>query len=117
MRKFVENLLKMENVKILYGVQGNGMTFGLDLNLYFWVKEHYPNAQPARRIFVEFDMKSNFADYHANLENYIFPALMGFPNKEDLKKFKKVEFVKTPEMKVTYTIEQNNEQEIQLIPG
>ena len=40
----------MENVKILYGVQGNGMTFGLDLNLYFWIKEHYPKAQPARRI-------------------------------------------------------------------
>lgn len=107
----------MEKIKILYGIQGNGMTFGLDLKFYFWLKEHYPNAQPARRIFVEFDMKSNFADYHANLENYIFPALMGLPNSEDLKKIKKIEFVKTPEMKVTYTIEQNYEQEKQLIPG
>lgn len=104
----------MEKIKILYGIQGNGMTFGLDLKFYFWLKEHYPNAQPARRIFVEFDMKSNFADYHANLENYIFPALMGLPNSEDLKKIKKIEFVKTPEMKVTYTIEQNYEQEKQL---
>jgi hypothetical protein len=107
----------MENVKILYGVQGNGMTFGLDLNLYFWIKEHYPKAQPARRIFVEYDMKSDFADYHANLESYIFPALMGFPTNEELKKIKKIEFVKTPEMRITYTIEQNYEQEKQLIPG
>ena len=113
----MKKILEMNKVKILYGVQGNGMTFGLDLNFYFWLKEHYPDAQPARRIFVEFDIKSNFETYHTNLENYIFPALMGLPNHEDLKKVKKIEFVKTPEMKVTYTIEQNNEQKVQPVFG
>ena len=58
--------------------------------------------------------------YQANLEKYIFPALMGFQNDEDLKQFKTIEFVKMPEERVTYTIEQNqnvhNEQEIQPVP-
>ena len=42
---------------------------------------------------------------------------MGFVNEQDLKKFKKIEFVKTPDMEVTFTIEQNekHEQEKQLI--
>ena len=47
---------------------------------------------------------------------------MGFVDDRDLQQFKKVEFVKMPEKRVTYTIEQNkkieqNEQAIQLIPG
>ena len=42
---------------------------------------------------------------------------MGLKNDDDLKQFKTIEFIKTPEEQVTYTIEQNHqdEQEIQLI--
>ena len=44
---------------------------------------------------------------------------MGFQNEADLKKIKKIDFVKMPERRVTYTIDQNEqyyEQEIQSIP-
>ena len=107
----------MEKLQIYYGVQGDGMTFSLRPNDSLTIKQMFPDAQPPKSIFVIYDWRLDFANYHANLEKYIFPALMGFMNDQDLKKFKKIEFVKTPQMKVTYTIEQNekNEQEIQSV--
>lgn len=107
----------METLQIQYGVQGNGMTFTLGWSGYRLVKELFPNAQPAKRIFVEYDMKTDFEHNHAHLEKYVFPALLGFPDEKELKKIKTIEFVKTPGFIVTHTIKQNYEQEIQLIPG
>ena len=111
----------MEKLQILYGVQGDGMTFTLGLGDYESLKNRFPDAKPPRSIFVIYDWRSDFANYHANLEKYIFPALMGFVDDKDLQQFKKVEFVKMPEERVTYTIEnkksKQNEQAIQLIPG
>jgi hypothetical protein len=42
----------MEKIRINYGVQGNGMTFELDLDDYKAIKRLYPNAQPAKSVFV-----------------------------------------------------------------
>ena len=109
----------MEKLQIYYGVQGDGMTFNLMPSDYRAIKKMFPDSQPPKSIFVVYDWRVDFANYHAHLEKYIFPALMGFMNEEDLKQFKTIEFVKTPEEQVTYTIEQNNnqnDQEIQSIP-
>ena len=108
----------MEKIQIYYGVQGDGMTFCLPLRDYRTIQKMFPDAQPPESIFVGYDTKADFANYHANLEKYIFPVLMGFKNEADLKKIKKIDFVKMPEQRVTYTIEQNEqyEQEIQSIP-
>ena len=108
----------MEKLQIEYGVQGDGMTFGLRSSDQRVLEKMFPDAQPPESIFVIYDWRVDFVNYHANLEKYIFPALMGLKNDEDLKKIKKIEFVKMPENKVTYTIEQNeqNDQEIQPIP-
>jgi hypothetical protein len=107
----------MEKIQIRYGIQGNGMTFRLSLDHYKMIQKMYPKAQPAKGIFVEYDIKSDFVQHHAHLEKYIFPALLGFPQEEELQKIKKIEFVKTPELIVTYTIEQNYEQEKQPLLG
>ena len=106
----------MEKIQIYYGVQGDGMTFGLRQRTYDAIKEMFPDARPPMSIFVIYDWRTDFANYHANLEKYIFPALMGFVNDQDLKRFKTIEFIKTPEKTVTYTIEQH-EPENELIPG
>lgn len=102
--------MKMEKLQIYYGVQGDGMTFGLLPSTTRRLKEMFPDAQPPESIFVVYDWRIDFVKYHANLEKYIFPALMGLKNDDDLKRFKIIEFVKTPEERVTYTIEQNNKQ-------
>ena len=110
----------MEKLQIEYGVQGDGMTFGLRSSDQRAVQKMFPDAQQPESIFVVYDWRVDFVKYHANLEKYIFPALMGLKNDEDLKKIKKIEFIKMPERKVTFTIEQNqneqNDQEIQPIP-
>ena len=112
----------MEKLTIHYGIQGNGMKFGLTVRNFNIIKNLFPDAQPAKGIFIEYDIRTNFADYHPHLERNVFPALLGLANESDLKKIERIEFVKTPEMIVTYTIEQNqnltlHEQKIQLVSG
>ena len=110
----------MEKMRIYYSYKGNGIVFGTYEGDYKRLKSDFPNAQPARSITIEYDRQSNFKDYHPQLENYILPALTGFPKLEDLKQIKTVQFILTPEMVVTYTIEQNqiqNEQKVQPICG
>ncbi len=103
----------MEKLKIYYGVQGNGIVFGFMPSDYDIFKQYFPDAKPAKRIFVEYDIKSNFEQYHAQLENYIFPALVGLSDFKDLRKIKSVDFIKTPEYEITYTINQKNDKEVQ----
>jgi hypothetical protein len=106
----------MEKLRIYYSFKGNGISFSLlpsDCNL---LKDAFPEAQPAMGIFVQYDIRSDFRNYHAQLENYIFPAIAGLPKMEDLKKISVVEFIKTPGRIVTYEIN-NYEQEVQPIPG
>ena len=100
----------MDKLTIHYGIQGNGIRFGLTYDDYQKIKKLFPQAQPSKGVFVEYDIRSNFKDYRPQLERYVFPTLVGMFDEADLKQFKYIEFVKTPEMTVTYTIEQNTPQ-------
>ncbi len=106
----------MDKLRIYYRFKGNGIIFGSAASDYELLKKTFPNAQPAKSVFVEYDMKSDFRKYHAQLENYIFPALAGFSKPEDLKNIKTIDFILTPEFKVTYTIN-NHEPQIQPVHG
>jgi radical SAM superfamily enzyme with C-terminal helix-hairpin-helix motif len=108
----------MDTLTIHYGIQGNGISFGLTYDDYKMLKKLFPHAQPSKGVFVEYDMKSNFKAYRPQLERYVFPTLVGMIDEKDLKQFKRIEFVKTPEMKVTYVIEPNalqNDPQIQSV--
>ena len=112
----------MEKITIYYGIQGNGMAFRMALSDYNTIKEKFPDAQPAKGVFVEYDFRTNFADYHPHLERYVFPAIVGLANNADLEKIERIEFVRTPGLTLTYTIEQTkkqnqNEQKKQLVFG
>lgn len=100
----------MEKLTIRYGYTGNGVVFTIKWRDLIALKQLFPDARPAERIFVEYEMRSGFENYRIQLENYVFPALVGFFNPDDLKKIKVVEFVKMPEGTVTYKIEQTYEQ-------
>ena len=100
----------MDKLTIHYGIQGNGISFGLTYDDYKAIKKLFPHAQPSKGVFVEYDMRSNFKTYRPQLERYVFPTLVGMFDETDLKQFKRIEFIKTPEMKVTYIIEQNTPQ-------
>lgn len=108
----------MEKIRIHYGIQGNGITFRIQYGDYLALKEAFPNAQPAKGVFVEYDIHSNFESYRPQLEKYVCPALFGFKEESDIKRIGLIQFIKMPENKVTYTIEQNlkqNEQTLQLV--
>lgn len=97
----------MDTLTIHYGIQSNGISFGLTYDGYKMLKKLFPHAQPSKGVFVEYDRQSNFKVLRPQLERYVFPALVGMIDEKDLKQFKRIEFVQTPEMKVTYVIDQN----------
>ena len=80
----------MEKLRIYYSVKGNGILFGFLPPQLEEFKKIFPDAQPAKGIFVQYDIRSDFKNYHAQLESFIFPALVGFPTNEDLKRIKMV---------------------------
>ena len=105
----------MDKMRIYYNYKGNGIVFITNASDYDKLKASFPNAQPARSIFIEYDWRSNFKEYHPQLESLIFPALTGFSKQEDLKQIQMVEFILTPKKIVTYTIQ--NESKIQPVCG
>lgn len=100
----------MDKLTIHYGIQGNGISYGLTYGDYNKVKKLFPHLQPSKGVFVEYDFRSDFKTNRPQLEQYVFPTLVGTYDEAILKQFKRVEFVKTPEMKVTYVIDQNSPQ-------
>lgn len=101
----------MEKLRIIYNYRGNGIGFEIKWRDQLDLKKNFPTAQPAEGIFIQYDIKSDFVNYHPNLETYVLPALVGFLNPDDLKKIRHIEFIKMPEGVVTYKIENNNEPE------
>ena len=106
----------MEKLRIYYRFKGNGIVFISGASDYDNLKSTFPDAQPAKSVFVEYDWRSDFKNYHAQLENYIFPALAGFPKSENLKNIKQVDFILMPDEKIAYSIN-NYEPEIQFVCG
>ena len=106
----------MDKLRIYYRFKGNGVIFITSSGDYDKVKQRFPNANPAKSIFVEYDRNTDFSNYHQQLEHYIFPVLMGSLSPANLKEIKKVEFILMPDEKLTYTIN-NYEPEVQPVCG
>ena len=100
----------MDKLTIHYGVQGNGINFVLTYSDYKNVKKLFPHLNPSKGVFVRYDFRTDFETNRPQLERYVFPTLVGTYDEAELKKFKRIEFVKTPDMKVTYIIDQNTPQ-------
>jgi hypothetical protein len=61
----------MEKITIHYGIQGNGISFGLTWNDYQKVKKMFPNAQPSKGVFVSYDFRTDFKTNRPQLERYV----------------------------------------------
>ena len=83
----------MISLKISVNKQLDGYSFSIAPSIRAFIKNLFPNAYPANNIFVAYDTKSDFDLYYGKLETYIFPALLGIDNKNDLKKIDEIEFV------------------------
>lgn len=84
----------MEAIIINVYKQMDGYTFSLPVSIRQRVKDWFPDAHPANRIFVAYDIKSDFEKYYDQLENYIYPALLGIRSDNNLDdKVKEIQFV------------------------
>lgn len=85
----------MNAIKINVNKQMDGYSFSITPSIRDFIKRLFPDAHPANNIFVGYDTKSDFEIYYGRLENYIFPALLGVDNENDLKKIDEIQFVDT----------------------
>jgi hypothetical protein len=94
----------MEAIKISVNKQMDGYTFSIAPSIRQLIKSWFPNAHPANNIFVAYDTKSNFELYYGKLERFIYPALLGVENQNDLnKKVDEIQFVDTQTGKVLHS--------------
>lgn len=79
----------------------DGYTFSIAPSIRQLIRSWFPNAQPANTIFFAHDTKSDFELYHGKLESYIYLALLGIDNQNDLNnKVDEIQFVDTQTGKV-----------------
>jgi len=83
-------------IKINVNKQMDGYTFSITPSIRQLIKSWFPDSHPANNIFVAYDTKSDFELYYSKLENYIYPALLGVDNLNELnQKVDKVLFIDT----------------------
>ena len=80
-------------LKINVNQQLDGYSFSIAPSVRELIKKLFPGAHPANNIFVAYDTKSDFDLYYDQLENHIFPALLGIDNNDDLKKVDQIQFI------------------------
>jgi len=96
----------MEAIKINVNKQMDGYTFSITPSIRQMIKNWFPNSHPANNIFVAYDTKSDFEIYYGKLETYIYPALLGIDNQNELrKKVNQIQFIDTQTGKVLHTLE------------
>ena len=84
----------MEPIIINVYKQMNGYTFSLPLSIRQRIKDWFPDAHPANTLFISYDIKSDFEKYYSQLENYIYPALLGIADKNSLNdKVREIQFI------------------------
>lgn len=94
----------MEAIKISVNKQMDGYSFSIAPSIRQLIKSWFPNAYPANNIFVAYDTKSDFELYYGKLEGYIYPALLGVDNQNDLKeKVDEIQFVDTQSGKILHS--------------
>ena len=94
----------MEAIKINVNKQMDGYTFSITPSIRQMIKGWFPNSHPANNIFVAYDTKSDFEVYYGKLESYIYPALLGVDNQNELqKKVNEIQFIDTQTGKVLHT--------------
>ena len=76
----------MDVIKINVNRQMDGYTFSITPSIRQMIKSWFPNSHPANNIFVAYDTKSDFEIYYGKLETYIYPALLGIDNQNELQK-------------------------------
>lgn len=96
----------MEAIKISVNKQMDGYTFSITPSIRQMIKTWFPNSHPANNIFVAYDTKSDFEVYYGKLETYIYPALLGVDNQNELrKKVNEIQFIDTQTGKILHTLD------------
>jgi len=98
----------MNAIKINVNKQMDGYTFSITPSIRNIIKVLFPNAHPANNIFVAYDTKSDFEMYYGKLEKYIFPALLGVDNDNDLKQIHEIQFVDTHTGHILHKVSQRD---------
>lgn len=99
----------MNTIRINVNKQLDGYSFSIAPSIRELIKRLFPNSHPANNIFVGYDTKSDFGLYAGKLENFIYPALLGVDNENDLKELGEIQFIDTQTGNVLYKVTSRDE--------
>ncbi len=85
----------MTAIRINVYKQLDGYNYSLLPSMRDLIKKLFPGSHPANSIFVGYDTKSDFEQYHSKLERYIYPALLGVDKEQIRGQVDEIEFVNT----------------------
>ena len=93
--------------ELLIGVnrKGDGVVFWLTLAMRRILKESFPEAKAAAKIFVGYDQEKDFSFYHGSIERFICPALIGMDIEKCLEKITGIVFINPLSKEVIYKID------------
>lgn len=94
----------MDKVQIKVTKQMDGYNFGLDPLEKRAIFNEFPKAKPLAPIFVAFDRNGNIEFLFERVSRFIFPALIGIDEQNELQKIKQLEFVEAATKKVLKTM-------------
>ena len=83
----------MESIKIGVNRQMNGYNFSISPSVRQLIKQIFPNAFPAKSLFIGYDSTTEFEKNIDLIEPHIFMALLGVSNEDELASIGAVEFV------------------------
>mgnify|MGYP000882195394 CR=1 FL=1 len=95
----------MNTVEVWVNRQRGGYNFVILPSIQEMIKKLIPNAHPANNIFVGYDWQSDFETNLLNVESYIYPALLGVRNAEDMKAIGKIDFIDPQTRSVLHSIQ------------
>ncbi len=98
----------MSSIEITVNKQLNGFTFAIMPSMRELIRKLSPGSQPANTIFVSYDVQSDFESNISQLENYIFPALLGIKNLKDLEQINEIEFIDPHTRNVLHSVNPKN---------
>lgn len=101
----------MESIKIYVSKNMEGYSFRILPSTRKLIKDLIQNSKPAVGIYISYEIKSDFESFYPNIENQIYPALLGIKEQSDLLgKFNSIEFIDTSNNQIIHKLSLNEEE-------
>ena len=85
--------MEMNSIRIHVNINAGGFVFSTTPSIREAIVKLFPYALPANTISVNYDYESGFEANYNSIRHFVYPALLGIRDENELKKIDEVVFV------------------------